>query len=101
MTTTPPCECHDFCNKGLISRDGTCVRDYLHVMDLAKGHVLALDALAIPATSENIFSKCPANQGNCRQFNLGKGVGQSVLNMIKAMRKATGFDYKWEVVGRR
>jgi UDP-glucose 4-epimerase len=70
-------------------------------MDLAKGHVLALDALTVPSTSENIFSKCPPEEGNCRQFNLGKGVGQSVLNMIKAMQKASGFDYKWEIVGRR
>jgi UDP-glucose 4-epimerase len=70
-------------------------------MDLAKGHVLALDALAVPQNEKNIFSECSPSEGNCRQFNLGKGVGQSVLNMIKAMRKATGFAYQWEIVVRR
>ncbi len=71
-------------------------------MDLAHGHVLALDALAVPQTERNIFSDCsPKQDGNCRSFNLGKGKGQSVLSMIKAMQKASGFEYKYEIVGRR
>ncbi|WVR08458.1 UDP-glucose 4-epimerase GalE [Kwoniella sp. DSM 27419] len=81
--------------------DGTCVRDYLHIMDLANGHVLALDALAVPSNQENIFSKCDPKDGSFRAFNLGKGKGMSVLNMIDAMRKASGFDFQYEVVGRR
>ncbi|WWC98790.1 UDP-glucose 4-epimerase GalE [Kwoniella sp. B9012] len=81
--------------------DGTCVRDYLHIMDLAHGHVLALDALAVPTTQKNIFSNCDAENGSFRSFNLGKGKGMSVLNMIEAMRKATGYDYQYEIVGRR
>jgi UDP-glucose 4-epimerase len=84
------------------SPDGTCVRDYLHIMDLAQGHVLALDAIAVPADQPNIFEKCdPRADGYFRAFNLGRGKGQSVLTMIEAMRKATGFDYKYEIVGRR
>ncbi|CAK9786626.1 putative galactose metabolism-related protein [Cutaneotrichosporon oleaginosum] len=84
------------------SPDGTCVRDYLHIMDLAQGHVLALDAIAVPADQPNIFDKCdPRADGFFRAFNLGRGKGQSVLTMIEAMRKATGFDYKYEIVGRR
>ncbi|WWC92073.1 UDP-glucose 4-epimerase GalE [Kwoniella dendrophila CBS 6074] len=81
--------------------DGTCVRDYLHIMDLAYGHVLSLNALAVPPTQKNIFSNCDAETGSFRAFNLGKGKGMSVLNMIDAMRKATGYDYKYEIVGRR
>ncbi|WVQ86019.1 UDP-glucose 4-epimerase GalE [Cryptococcus sp. DSM 104549] len=81
--------------------DGTCVRDYLHIMDLAHGHVLALDALAVPADQHNIFSATDPKDGFFRAFNLGKGKGMSVLNMIEAMRKATGFDYQYETVGRR
>lgn len=73
-------------------------------MDLAKGHVLALDALAKSVTSPEtgIFSSIDVNQdGYYRAFNLGKGKGMSVLNMIDAMKKASGFDYKYEIVGRR
>lgn len=87
----------------LMISDGTCVRDYLHIMDLAKGHVLALDALARPLSdSDGIFSKLDvAKTGYCRAFNLGKGKGMSVLNMIEAMKKASGYDFKYEIVGRR
>ncbi|WVQ70566.1 UDP-glucose 4-epimerase GalE [Cryptococcus sp. DSM 104548] len=83
--------------------DGTCVRDYLHIMDLAHGHILALEALLVPSSDpSNIFGKVnTATEGFFRAFNLGKGKGMSVLNMIEAMRKATGFDYKYEIVGRR
>lgn len=82
----------------LTHSDGTCVRDYLHVMDLADGHVLALDAI----DKGDIFAQCdPQADGMYRAFNLGKGKGMSVLDMIEAMRKASGFDYQYEIVGRR
>lgn len=83
--------------------DGTCVRDYLHVMDLAKGHVLALDALAASRDSETtgIYSSIDKTEGYYRAYNLGKGKGMSVLNMIEAMRKATGFEFQYEIVPRR
>ncbi|KAG5222358.1 UDP-glucose-4-epimerase [Salix suchowensis] len=77
--------------------DGTCVRDYLHVLDLASGHLLALDALAPGST---VFDNCPT-PARVKAFNLGKGKGMSVYQIVEAMRKATGFDYKTEVIGRR
>ncbi|THH15115.1 hypothetical protein EW146_g5312 [Bondarzewia mesenterica] len=77
--------------------DGTCVRDYLHVLDLAFGHLLALDALADGST---IFDNCP-DEARYKAYNLGRGQGFSVLQIVEAMRKATGFDYKSEIVGRR
>ncbi|KAI0352233.1 UDP-glucose 4-epimerase [Trametes cingulata] len=77
--------------------DGTCVRDYLHVLDLAKGHLLALDALA---PESKVFDNCPT-EARYKAYNLGKGKGMSVLQIIEAMRKATGFDFKYEIVGRR
>jgi aldose 1-epimerase len=77
--------------------DGTCVRDYLHVMDLASGHLLALQALAPNST---VFDNCP-DDARFKAYNLGKGKGMSVLNIVEAMRKATGFDFKYEVIGRR
>ena len=57
--------------------DGTGVRDYIHVVDLAKGHVLALD-------------KLDKEQKGLYIYNLGTGTGYSVLDMVKAFEKATG-----------
>ncbi|PWN30471.1 UDP-glucose 4-epimerase [Jaminaea rosea] len=76
--------------------DGTCVRDYIHVMDLAGGHVNALDAIDSDARFQNLPSR-----GKYRAFNLGRGQGMSVLNMIEAMRKVTGWAYPYEIIGRR
>lgn len=77
-------------------------------MDLAKGHVLSLDALAksqsqSQAESQNqIFSSIDTSKsGYYRAFNLGKGKGMSVLDMIGAMKKASGYDFQYEIVGRR
>jgi UDP-glucose 4-epimerase len=67
--------------------DGTGVRDYIHVVDLAKGHVAALDRLA-------------DNRG-CLALNLGTGHGVSVLQMIGALSKAVGRELPYEVQGRR
>lgn len=73
-------------------------------MDLANGHVLSLDALAksVSEPSKGIFSSIDVKkEGYFRAFNLGKGKGMSVLEMIGAMKKASGFEYKYEIVGRR
>lgn len=68
--------------------DGTGVRDYLHVMDLAQGHVLALDyALQHPATYLPV--------------NLGTGIGYSVLDMVAAARRATGQTIPYVISQRR
>ncbi|KAG6901722.1 hypothetical protein C0995_008690 [Termitomyces sp. Mi166 len=77
--------------------DGTCVRDYLHIMDLASGHLLALDALE--EGKSTIFDTNP--DAYFKAYNLGRGQGYSVLQIVEAMRKATGFDYKQEIIGRR
>jgi len=65
-------------------------------MDLASGHVLALDALA---PESKIYQ--PDADAFFKAYNLGKGKGMSVLQIVEAMRKATGFDYKYEIIGRR
>ncbi|WP_298636828.1 UDP-glucose 4-epimerase GalE [uncultured Umboniibacter sp.] len=67
--------------------DGTCLRDYLHVVDLAVGHVQALDWVA-------------NNQG-AKPFNLGTGNGTSVLEMIAAFEAASGVKIPYEIVPRR
>ncbi|MAO81024.1 UDP-glucose 4-epimerase GalE [uncultured Nocardioides sp.] len=68
--------------------DGTGVRDYIHVVDLAAGHVAALEKLG--ATAE------PVNT-----WNLGSGRGTSVLELLHAFEKAVGRELPHEVVGRR
>ena len=67
--------------------DGTCQRDYIHVVDLAEGHLKALDHLK-------------KGQG-CRAYNLGAGKGYSVLEMIKAFEKACGKAIPFEIKPRR
>lgn len=68
--------------------DGTCVRDYIHVCDLADGHVKALKYLA-------------TKTGGRFVFNLGTGHGYSVLEVIKSYEKACGHDIPYEIRGRR
>lgn len=71
-------------------------------MDLAKGHVLSLDALSKTDGQNGIFSSIDTSKsGYFRAFNLGKGKGMSVLDMIGAMKKASGYDFQYEIVGRR
>ena len=67
--------------------DGTGVRDYIHVVDLAKGHVKAID-------------KLKENPGLV-VYNLGTGTGYSVLEMIKMFSEISGIDIPYEIVGRR
>jgi UDP-glucose 4-epimerase len=67
--------------------DGTGVRDYLHVMDLAEGHVAALDHLLAEAGSLTV--------------NLGTGHGTSVLELVHAFERASGKRVPYEIVGRR
>lgn len=69
------------------THDGTGVRDYIHVMDLARGHVKALNAI----------------KSNCglKIFNLGTGCGYSVLDVVKAFEKATGLSVPYSIKPRR
>ncbi|XP_072831232.1 UDP-glucose 4-epimerase isoform X3 [Vicugna pacos] len=69
------------------TEDGTGVRDYIHVVDLAKGHIAALRKLK--------------EQCGCRIYNLGTGTGYSVLQMVRAMEKASGKKIPYKVVARR
>lgn len=70
--------------------DGTAIRDYLHVVDLAKAHVLALERL--------LANK---NDTNYEVFNLGTGIGYSVLDVIKSFEKTTKKKVNYSFVDRR
>ena len=69
------------------THDGTGVRDYIHVVDLAKGHVAAVDYAC-------------GNNG-CQVFNLGTGCGYSVLDMVKTFREVNDVALPYEIVARR
>ena len=67
--------------------DGTCIRDYIHVTDLARGHVAAIDYMR-HHRGENVF-------------NLGTGTGYSVLDMVKTFEKVNGIKIPYEIAPRR
>lgn len=67
------------------TEDGTCVRDYIHVVDLAKGHVKAIENL----------------KDGINIYNLGTGRGTSVLELVKAFMKVNDIIVPYEIVGRR
>lgn len=69
------------------TRDGTCVRDYIHVEDLAKAHVMALDYMA--------------QGGESKVLNCGYGRGFTVNEVIDVVKKHSGVDFPVEQVGRR
>jgi UDP-glucose 4-epimerase len=70
--------------------DGSCIRDYINVVDLAKAHVSAIRRLLEKKQKENVEA-----------FNLGTGRGVSVLELIHAFEKATGVKLNYKIVGRR
>jgi len=70
--------------------DGTCIRDYIHVVDLAKAHVIALQRLINKQNTEKVET-----------FNLGTGTGSSVLEVIHAFEKIAGQPLNYQIVARR
>jgi UDP-glucose 4-epimerase len=70
------------------TKDGTGVRDYIHVVDLAKGHLLALDKL--DKENKGIFI-----------YNLGTGNGYSVLEMVETFKKVNNVDVPYKIIDRR
>jgi UDP-glucose 4-epimerase len=71
--------------------DGTGVRDYIHVVDLVRGHLNALQVL-----DGDVF-----RGGGCEAYNLGTGQGYSVLDVIAAFRRVTGKAIPYRIAGRR
>jgi UDP-glucose 4-epimerase len=72
------------------TRDGSCVRDYVHVMDIANAHIKAIQYL--------LDKK---NSTNCDIFNLGTGLGVTVLEAIQAFEKVSGTKLNYEIGERR
>ncbi|MFY9343191.1 MAG: UDP-glucose 4-epimerase GalE [Planctomycetota bacterium] len=76
--------------KDYATRDGTCVRDYIHVVDVALAHIAALDRLWAGKGTEPV-----------EVFNLGTGTGSTVLEVLAAFERATGVKLQWEFAPRR
>lgn len=72
------------------THDGTCVRDYIHVVDIAKAHITAIERLI----KNN-------NKQNSEVFNIGTGIGYSVLDIINAFEKSTAIKINYKIVDRR
>ncbi|WP_425235784.1 UDP-glucose 4-epimerase GalE [Ulvibacterium sp.] len=72
------------------TEDGTCVRDYIYVVDLAKAHVVALQRL--------LEGK---NRDNYEVFNVGTGKGSTVLQVIQSFERVSGKKLNYQIVGRR
>jgi len=70
--------------------DGSCIRDYIHVVDLAKAHVIAIERMLENKSKDRL-----------EYFNLGTGNGVSVLALIQAFEKSTGIQVPYKIVGRR
>jgi UDP-glucose 4-epimerase len=68
--------------------DGSCIRDYVHVLDLAQAHIQALDYLEKEKREFNTF-------------NVGTGTGSTVFEVIHQIQKTTGIDFEYEVIARR
>ena len=84
------------------THDGTGVRDYIHVVDLAQGHVAALRKLSPPpAAAAEGAEEGGEGEGFCTAVNLGTGVGVSVLDLVKAMGRTTGMDVPYKMAPRR
>lgn len=71
--------------------DGTCIRDYIHVVDLAKAHLKALERLSSKSSSG----------GYHEFFNVGTGRGSSVLEVVNTFKQATGVDVPYQIGARR
>ena len=72
------------------TRDGSCVRDYIHVSDIAHAHTLAL---------QKLFAKM--SKSSCEVFNLGTGIGYTVLEVIAAFEKNSGLKLNYTIGPRR
>jgi len=73
------------------TKDGTGVRDYIHVMDLAEGHLAALNQL----------DKLQTDSGHLKTYNLGTGTGYSVLEMVQAFEQVSGKTIPYQITNRR
>lgn len=74
------------------TRDGSCIRDYIHVMDLARAHAAAVAYLDAEEAAGGVVA---------RSYNIGTGEGTTVVEVMDAVRNVTGVPFEPEIVGRR
>jgi len=83
-------ECLSIFGNDYNTPDGSCIRDFINVVDLAKAHIVAI---------ERLMGK--KNKANFETFNIGTGKGLSVLELVNAFEKVTGVKLNYKIVGRR
>jgi UDP-glucose 4-epimerase len=90
------------------TKDGTCIRDYIHVVDIARAHILALAKLGAEPETRNVERRTsnvePRTAGlgwEAGAYNLGNGEGYSVLEVIETAKKVTGIDIPTRICPRR
>jgi UDP-glucose 4-epimerase len=74
------------------TRDGSCIRDYIHVVDLARAHAAAVVKLEANAATNTVLG---------RTYNIGTGDGTTVLEVVEVAREVTGLEFEPEIVARR
>ena len=74
------------------TRDGSCIRDYIHVIDLADAHAVAV---------QHLDAQSEAGHDVFREYNVGTGTGTTVLEIMDAVREVTGIEFEPDIVGRR
>jgi UDP-glucose 4-epimerase len=82
------------------TKDGSCIRDYVHILDIAQAHILALERLQSPVPGNQRLETGDQGLG-ARAYNLGNGEGYSVLEVVEAAKKVTGTDIPIEISPRR
>ena len=81
--------------------DGTAVRDFIHVVDVADGHRVALEQLGVRPGGQTGRAQAGTAPTGMQVFNLGTGVGTSVLELVKQIERACGHPVPYEIVGRQ
>ena len=83
------------------TKDGTGIRDYIHVVDLAKAHLAALRYLLLQFRLLSSFCRRLQTTTGFHVYNIGTGIGYSVLDVVEAFKRAIGKEIPYKIVDRR
>lgn len=83
------------------TKDGSCIRDFIHVMDLAEAHVKAIQRLENPDRDRFLSRGGDPSNENFEVFNIGTGIGYSVLEIVQKFEEVTGLSVNYKIGPRR
>ncbi len=81
--------------------DGSCIRDYVHVEDIAKAHLLALEKVKVTLKKPMLYKLSKSIEENCFEYNIGLGKGFSVLQIIEKVEEIVGKKCTYKVVNKK